>query len=154
MDAFREWALCLIISAVAGGVVCAVSPRGATDKTVRTVIGIFIVVTVCTPLARLAKADFEYTFAASYNGEDSGEKLNELILENCKTAVENALKPVAEKYSISIVRVELNVFVDDNNRINIHNIHLEVSEEDSGNISLFQMEAEKISGVPVKISID
>lgn len=154
MDAFREWALCLIIAAAAGSIVCAVSPRGATDKTVRTVVGIFVVITVCVPLTNIESADSDYIFAASHAVADSGEALNELLLENCKSAVESELKPVAEKYGITILASEMNAYVDEYNCINIHNLHLKITNGNPGIISFFQSEAERISGVPVKISID
>ncbi len=154
MDVFKEWALCLITAAAAGSVVCAISPRGSTDKTVRIVVGIFIVVTVCAPLTKLSETDSEYAFAASYDGADSGEALNELMLVNCQKAVEDELKIIAKKYGITIVAAEMNAYIDEYNCINIQSIQLEIAGENTGEISSFQSEAENISGVPVKISID
>lgn len=154
MDAFREWTLCLIVSAAAGSIVCAVAPRGATDKTVRTVVGIFVVVTVCTPLTELAQTDFDYAFASSYNGSDSGEELNELMLENCRKAIEDELEAIAQKHKIEFTEVRLDAYIDEYNCINIQNIQLGSNGANYNGISSFEDEAEKILGIPVKVSVD
>ena len=90
MDAFRQWILCIIFAAAAGTFACAVSPRGSTDKTVRAVVGIFVVSAICAPLSAF---DFEEiilpVFADSYNAETENEEIDDYIVSVCKSAVES-----------------------------------------------------------------
>ena len=152
MDVFRQWALCLIVSAAAGTFVCAVSPRGAIEKAVRTVAGIFVVVTVCMPLTRLENVSFDIpAFADSYADSDNGGLLKEHMLESCKTAVENQLEGIAEKLSLSIRNIEINAYVDEYNSIIIQDIQLEINSESPETVLRFQSEAQDVLGIPVTI---
>ena len=49
MEALRQWALCVTFSAVAGAVVYILSPKGATDKTVKTVVSLFLITAILSP---------------------------------------------------------------------------------------------------------
>lgn len=152
MDAFRQWALCLIIAAAAGTFVCAVSPRGTAEKAVRTVAGIFVVATVCTPLTQLEKSDFDIpAFADSAVVSDFGESLKEQMLESCKKEVEKQLVAVAKRCSLTVCNIEMDAYIDEYNSIIIQNIHLEINSETPEAALRFQAEAENALGVPVTI---
>ncbi len=152
MDEFRQWALCLIIAAAAGAFVCAVSPRGTSDKAVRTVAGIFVVAAVCTPLTKLEKNDFDMpVFADSAGVSDCGESLKKQLLDSCKDAVGNRIEEIARKYSLTVCDVEINAYPDEHNSIIIQDIQLEIDSEIPENISHFKSEAEEVLGVPVII---
>lgn len=152
MDIFRQWAICLIVSAAAGTFVCAVSPRGAIEKAVRTVAGIFVVVTVCMPLTRLENVSFDIpAFADSYVDSDSGDSLKEHMLESCKSAVLNQLDEIARKYSLIISNTEVNAYIDEYNSIIIQDIQLEINSESPGTVLQFQSEAQDVLGIPVTI---
>lgn len=152
MDALRQWALCLISAAAAGTFVCAITPRGAVDKAVRTVAGIFVVAAVCSPLTNLKKIDFGIpAFADSIVADDYGDALKEQMLESCKNAVEQQLLTLADSYSVTVIRIELDAYADEYNSIIIQNIHLEIDSETSESASLFRSEAENTLGVPITI---
>ncbi len=152
MDAFRQWALCLIIAAAAGTFVCAVSPRGTAEKAVRTVAGIFVVATVCTPLAQIEKNGFDIpAFADSAAVSDCGELLKEQILESCKNAVEEQLAQVAKKHLLTVCSIKINAYIDEYNSIIIQNIQLEINSEAPESVLRFQSEAQDVLGIPVTI---
>ena len=152
MDAFRQWALCLIISAAAGTFVCALSPRGAVEKAVRTVVGIFVVTVICAPLTQLQKSDFSIpVFGDSYIESDSEEALKDQMLESCKSEIENRLAELADKHSIELSKVKIDAYIDEYNSIIIQNIHLETDAESSETVTAFQTEATESLGVPVTV---
>ena len=47
LEVLRQWALSLIIASAAGTFAMVLSPRGSMDKTVRVVVGIFVVRGAC-----------------------------------------------------------------------------------------------------------
>ena len=150
MNEFRQWALCIIITAAAGTFVCAVSPRGATEKAVRTVAGIFVIVTMCTPLAVLKKTELaKNVFSDSYVISDNSEVLKRQMLEQCKNEVEEKLVSVADKHSVTVYSVEMNAYFDEYNSIIIQNIHIDVESENPVYTSDFMTEAQEILGVPI-----
>lgn len=150
MNEFRQWALCLIVTAAAGTFVCAVSPRGTTEKAVRSVVGIFVVVTVCTPLTQLEKTELaKDVFSDSYFMSDSSDDLKEQVLEQCKFSVEEQLAPVAEKHSVTVCSVAMDAYFDEYNSIIIQNIHLDIISENPESAVLFMSEAQEMLGVPI-----
>lgn len=154
MDALKQWMLCIIVAAAAGTFACAVSPRGSVEKTVRTVAGIFVVVTVCTPLSSLADAEFtEYAFAASYDVNGSDAALKEQMLESCKKAVENSLASVAKKHGVNLISIVTDVYIDENNCIIIRGIQVETRADSSDFLNAFLDDAEKNLGVPIRTVI-
>lgn len=152
MDEFRQWALCLIIAAAAGTFVCAVSPRGTSDKAVRTVAGIFVVAAVCTPLTQLEKSGIDIPAFGSAEGiSDCGESLKEYLLDSCKDAIGIRIEEIAGKHSLTVYSIKMNAYADEYNSIIIRDIQLEINSETPENISHFKSEAEEVLGVPVII---
>ncbi len=152
MDAFRQWALCLIISAAAGTFVCAVSPRGSVEKAVRTVAGIFVVAAVCTPLTKLEKNAFDIPAFVEFAAvPDYGESLEEHMTDSLKKSISKQIVDVAEKYSVAICDVFVNAYLDEYNSIIIQDIQIEINSELPGCVLQFQSEAEDVLGVPISI---
>lgn len=150
MNEFRQWVLCLIITAAAGTFVCAVSPRGTTEKAVRTVAGIFVVVTMCTPLSQLNKTELvKNVFLDSYVISDNSEALKEQMLEQCKKSIEEQLAPIARKYSVTVCQVTMDAYFDEYGSIIIQRIHLDITSENPDSAVLFISEAQAALGVPL-----
>lgn len=123
MDALKQWALCLIVSAAAGTFVMAVSPRGATDKTVRAVIGIFVVAAICSPLKDLSENDLSVNAFADYAAEKHDEaELNGYMLDSFGRKVKKSVLSVAAKHGIKINDIYIDAYIDANNCIIIHEI--------------------------------
>ncbi len=154
MDVLKQWTLCIIVAAAAGTFACAVSPRGSVEKTVRTVAGIFVIVSVCAPLSQLADAEIaEYAFAASYDSNGSDTALKEQMLESCKKAAEESLASVAKKHGVTLVSIGVDAYIDENDCIIIQDIQAEVQTENPGSLGAFPDDAEEILGVPIRIII-
>lgn len=150
MNEFRQWALCIIITAAAGTFVCAVSPRGTTEKAVRTVAGIFVIVTMCTPLAELKKTELaKNVFSDSYVISDNSEEMKKQMLEQCKNEVEEKLVSIATEHSVAVCGVEMDAYFDEYNSIIIRGIHIDIESENSVCSLNFMTEAQAILGVPI-----
>ncbi|MDR0530557.1 MAG: hypothetical protein LBG83_00620 [Oscillospiraceae bacterium] len=50
MDAIRNWALTVALSALAGGIVWLMTPKGSVQKAVRTVVAVFLLCAFLSPL--------------------------------------------------------------------------------------------------------
>lgn len=156
MDALRQWALCLIIGAAAGTFVMAISPRGSMDKTVRAVVGIFVVAAICSPLAGLADADFTLDAMADYEyeGQDSGEELQEYMLSVCRDAAEEQILSAAEDSGIRVDEIFINADIDANNCIIIHDITVTIGAEHSGKSAEFSKTLGENLGVTVTVNAE
>lgn len=155
MDAFRQWILCIIFAAAAGTFACAVSPRGSTDKTVRAVVGIFVVSAICAPLSSF---DFEEiilpAFADSYNAETENEEIDDYIIYACKSAVESEIMQSASDFGIAVESIAADVGIDDDKCIIIHDIQIKIQTNKAGSKSDFLKSIEEKLGVTVTLTAD
>ncbi len=130
MDAFRQWAVCLIIAAAAGTFAMAVSPRGSMDKTIRAVVGIFVIAAVCSPLAEMKNAEFSVAaISDSENcyGNSNTSALRKQFTDMCSDAVASSVKETAAGLGITVGSVEAEISVDSDNCIIIHNVLVKVT---------------------------
>ena len=108
MDALRQWALCLIIAAVACTFVMALSPRGAMDKTIRAVAGIFVVAAICSPLADVFESGLAADAFSLFEYSDSGdEEMKEFILDSYRSEVEKRILEVANEKNVKVIKINI-----------------------------------------------
>lgn len=156
MDFIKNTVLCLIAAAAVGTVAMVLVPRGAMDKTLRAVIGIFVVAVVCSPLSELqngnltvnAFADFEESnFNKSYS-----EYMNSALINTFRTALDYSLNEIAAELKIEIASVDTDISVDDEQCIIIHEITITVTGSELYNMEeLSRIISEKL-GLPVDVS--
>ena len=156
MDFIKNTVLCLIAAAAVGTVAMVLVPRGAMDKTLRAVIGIFVVAVVCSPLSELqngnltvnAFADFEESnFNKSYS-----EDMNSALINTFRTALDYSLNEIAAELKIEIASVDTDISVDDEQCIIIHEITITVTGSELYNMEeLSRIISEKL-GLPVDVS--
>ena len=104
MEMLKEISFCLMISAAAGTLVTVLVPKGAMDKTVKAVVGIFVVAAVCSPfygaenkvLISDAFADFEeYDF-----DELNAKEMNNALVDTFVTVLKNRIEEFAAERDI------------------------------------------------------
>lgn len=151
-DAFRQWATGLIICALGGTVISLLSPRGSMEKTLRAVIGIFVVSAVCTPLVKLKKADsFLPVFTAQTLPAVEAENLREQIEEACKSTAGKVIDEVMKSVEIGDYEAAVNVHMDENGCIIIQDIQVEVDSENIGSVAKIQALLQQKLNVTVNV---
>ena len=151
MDALRQWDVSLIICGIGATVISLLSPRGTMEKTLRAVIGIFIVTTVCAPLANLKKAE-DILPAFSFEGEAYySDSLEEQMLAACKNTVGEVVENVAEEMGIAEYDVNTNIQIDEEYCIIIQDIHIVVYGCDSAVAADFEAVLQNKLGVSVAV---
>ena len=114
MDFLRQWAIGLIICGIGATVISLLSPRGTMEKTLRAVIGIFIVSAVCMPLQKLKNAD-EVLPAFSFDGEAYfNQNLEKQMLEACRETVGKVIDKTAKDMNIAEYDVDADIQMDAN----------------------------------------
>lgn len=130
MDAIKSWAVSVIISALAGTVVSLLMPKGSMEKTMRAVIGVFMVSAVCLPLAQSDIAEeAEAVFSASDYGENRADSMEEYLVSEYENTVKEAVESAAEESVISDYEVFADISCNDSGCIIIHKITVEIGEE-------------------------
>ncbi len=152
MDALKQWALCLIIGAAAATLVVSVSPRGSVDKTVRAVVGIFVVAAICAPLAKLAETDFSADAFVSYDFSEYGaEDMNGYVLDLYKSELEKSILSTADDYGVSVEKIFISMDIDAEGCIIIHKIDTVISESELLNKAEFSRLISQKTGFDITV---
>ena len=155
MDALRQWALCLIIGATAGTFVMAISPRGSMDKTVRAVVGIFVVAAICSPLAELLKTDFTADAFADYDyALQSEEDMYGYMLEAYRREVENRILSAADEQGTEISEIFISADIDADNCIIIQDITVTLTPEYLAQTADFSAYLSQLLGMGVTVNAE
>lgn len=126
MNSFKQWAICLVIGAVAGTLVMVMSPRGSMDKTVRAIIGIFIVAVIGMPFADMLKSGYTAESFAVYDYNDVREDMRDFMLDSFCESVKKELETVSSGFGVPLDKIFIEADIDANNCINIHKITAEI----------------------------
>lgn len=151
MDSFKQWALCLIVGAAAGTLVIALSPRGSMDKTVRAVIGIFVVAVISAPFADMLKNSGTAEVFAAYDYSDGIENMSGFMLESFCESVKNELKKSASAIGIPLKEIYIEADIDTNNCIIIHKISVEIEPEFADKAKELSSALSEIAGAYVTV---
>ena len=156
MEMLKEMSFCLMISAAAGTLVTVLVPKGAMDKTVKAVVGIFVVAAVCSPfygaenkvLISDAFADFEeYDF-----DELDAKEMNNALVDTFVTVLKNRIEEFASERDIRVSSLDADLYVDEENCINIHKITVTIEKYENVNLEELSREISDELGVPVDVT--
>ncbi len=131
MDFLKDSALCLIAAAAVGTLATVIVPRGSMDKTLRAVIGIFVVAVICLPIAEMSETEHvSETFANSFevsSDEIYSEDMQEQMLGIFESTIISSIKETASELNVNVVSINPEISVDENYCINIHKITVTIS---------------------------
>lgn len=151
MDSIRQWALCLVFSAAAGTLVTVISPRGSMEKTLRAVVGVFIVAAICTPLTKLSADGLTLSAFAFAEESAENEQLNEFILDEYKAETEKTILAVAKKRGITVGYIAVEMNINSDGCIIIHRITATVKEIPQKEKEEFTRELSDALGAEVEV---
>ncbi len=147
----------MIAAAVAGTFAMIVSPRGSMDKTIRAVVGIFVVAAIFSPLTELKKDGngfFEKEAFAFEEENEADEKLGDYLLTACKNAVNKEIEKAADELNIPFYQSEIDAYVDDENCIIIQNITIYIPAEHIDKAVKLSDRASERIGAPVTVNAE
>lgn len=125
------------------------TPRGATDKTVKAVASIFVISVIFTPFARMEIDIPSLEAEADYGGEVNGD-LNEAVLDVCRNAVENALTKRAADLNVTLEGICINADINTDGCIIIQGVSVTVSGG-GWNLQMLSEELSEAAGAQVTV---
>lgn len=126
MDMLRQWLISLVFAAMAGTLISVVSPKGSGEKALKTVIGIFIIAAICSPLTELESSDFSLPVFAQNDSAYIDEDMNDYLAHALEKEVGSRLSDCAEQLNIEIEDVVIKAETDDNGCIIIHEVLIKI----------------------------
>lgn len=152
MAVLKSWALCVIISALAGTVISLLMPKGSMEKTMRAVVGVFMVSSVCLPLVRLnVTEEIEAVFSASDFGENYAENMGDYVVSEYENTIKEAVESAALESGVSDYEIVADVSSDKNGCIIIHEITVKTEDENVESIAALERLLKEKFGFPVSV---
>ena len=154
MDFVKQWALTLIATAAFSTLVVFLTPSGNAEKTIKAVVGIFVIVSVCSPLAD-AVFEPENLFSFSFEQADAefGESVADSYSELLEESLHSQIDSVAQEFGVTLNSVEAEISADESGCIIIHNITVNAGGNDGSGAERFKEYLEKLLGLPVEVSL-
>ena len=150
MEGLKQWLISLIFSAAAGALITVISPKGSNDKTLKTVVGIFIISSIFLPLTKMNLSDFSFPAFANELKIEQGEE-GDFVVEMLEEELYKTVSETAEEFNCKISGVEIDAGYDEDNCIIIQEIAVYYTSGETENIQMAAAETEKRLGVPVRV---
>ncbi len=129
MDEIKQWAFCLIISAASATVLQLLSPRGSAERTLKTVIGVFLISAVCMPFLKAKKTDVGAVTAFNfYDFELNDIECSDIYVQSAESVIAYQVECAAEECGIESYFIESDIAFDEQGCIIIHKIEVSVDE--------------------------
>lgn len=150
MEELKQWLISIVFASAAGALITVVSPKGTNDKTLKTVVGIFIIASVFLPLSKMNKADFSLSAFASGYVIEQGEN-EDFVFEMLEEELLETISGTTESFDCGIKSIEVDAEYDEEKCIIIHKITVYFTHGEAENIMKAAVETEKLLGVPTEV---
>lgn len=157
MEAIRQWALCITLSAIAGAVIYILSPKGATEKAVKTVVSLFIITAILSPFisGKGIKLNLKLSQTPSYsvNANQLQEKINEQLKSRAEEEIEKKIETILKKSGIEGGQIAISTDIDKEGSISIKETRLIIPKKYSAYLAKIKGEIKDTTGLDAEIEI-
>lgn len=152
MDSIKQWALGITVSAVIGGIVLVLTPRGSTEKSVRTAVALVLLCAMLTPF--MSGVDFTEIFS----GIEKSDKIDTAHIESqitqqTEAAVKEKITEILKENGILSARVNIDISMSDNRELMIEKAEISADRKYSDSFSSAQEEIKNQLGIAVEIGV-
>ncbi len=130
MDFIKQWALGLVAAAVAGTAVLLLTPKGVTEKQVKTAVSLFLLVAFIYPFV----SDVDFTEVFSFNGIKTAEfdenGTSKILEKSLESEMEMKFEKHLREKGINFRDINIDITVKENNEISVDRIVV-TSEDDN-----------------------
>lgn len=150
MDGIKQWVLSIAISAVVGAIILMLSPGGATDRSVKTAVSLFLMASLMSPFIK--NVDFSLPEIEVYEQSDEVKQsdLNQVVTDEFKAAVEKKIGEILTQCGINEGQVNIDITVD-GEEMKIEKA--EILARGGGDFQQAQKRIESELGIRVKIGV-
>ncbi len=151
MDFIKSWTLTIVTAAVIGSIIVTLTPSGETEKTVRTVVSLFLLVSFFLPFIKennvgLLTQGNQPLFETAPEFDS-----NELMSDMMKNEVTRLVAEVLDSHSVQYTEINVDISVSDN-EIKADKITV-VTQEKIKNTDILIKEIEEKTGLIVGIEV-
>ena len=113
MQAVKEWAVGMCAAAIAGAVVKVLTPSGSLEKSVKTVVAVFLLCAMILPFCGSKTASQRYISTDFDEAELTEQALNNEISRQTAQYLKNSIEKILDKNGISYGDVVIDMELKD-----------------------------------------
>ncbi len=103
----KQWLISLVFACVAGALVSIISPQGNAEKTLKTVVGIFIIAAICAPLSELDNNGLSLPAFSPENYEQDENDLNDYVVKSFESEIEKRISEIIREHNLSVDEIKV-----------------------------------------------
>lgn len=149
MEVIKQWSLTLIAAAAVSTLILFIAPSGNAEKSVKAVVGIFVVAAVCSPLAGVLSGEEKPVFSFESDYAVDAVAVDEIYKEQIEKEIKSQVEQAAAEFGAEIISCEAEVSSDESGCIIIHKIVVDVDWENAADSDEFIRYIENRLGVAV-----
>ncbi len=158
MESIKEAVAALAVSCAVGGILWLAVPSGNMEKTVRTVVGLFICCVAITPFLNAESVDIYDSFADISFGESvENEELSSLVSSQYERALNDEVTRIVdgalEGLGVQTHSISVAAAVQKSGCININSVCIFLEDEYSLLSDAVKNAVEQKTGIPVEVKI-
>ncbi|MBR1811020.1 MAG: hypothetical protein IJ766_05140 [Clostridia bacterium] len=147
MDYIKSWALDMCYAAMGCALLSFLLPKGNVKKTASTLLGVFMILVMFTPLAKLVKNKDFAPRAESFSFTQY-DNVSDAALAAAQTAAESSLRGLLEAGGYPVGDISVDCNIADNGVININGAQIEAPDAQGAAIKAY---LEEQTGMEIEI---
>lgn len=156
MDTIRQWMLCLLVSAIVGTMVFLLSPKGAVQKALRTVIALFVLLSIFLPFAQLDLNSVSLEMQEE-PGSRQAQQLEGAVYEQIHASttalVEQLTQEVLDARGVQWGQIVVNTDIREDNSILMAQVEVQLLQPNTEIAQILKTELEEETGMPVEVVV-
>ncbi|MBP9989512.1 MAG: hypothetical protein KBT46_08440 [Ruminococcus sp.] len=152
MDTVKQWTIGIAVSAVVGTVILFLTPKGATEKTVRTCVALVLLCAVMTPF--MSGIDFDSIFIKTKNPEkiDTAE-IESHLAQQTKIALKEKIEEILDNNGIISAKINIDISMNENREMRVEKFEIFADEKYKNNFKKAEDEIKSLTGIDVNIGV-
>lgn len=153
MDSIRLWITGISSAAIIGAIVLALAPSGGAEKTVKTMVSVFLVSSIILPISKDKNWSFETDLFAEESGTEAEGSITAAITEQMKTKLATSVKNILLKEGIQVSSVGIDITTR-GDEMSVEKITVALKKESSQRVSEAAQLLEAQLGVKADVGIE
>lgn len=127
MQHMREWIICLTLCSFGCSIVYTLVPRGAMEKSMKTVISLFLISALAAPLSQLVKNGVQFDVPQPEYTFGYAEQVNSTLISAAESAVKQVIVEAIPELSQSETFIDVSAAADSENEVFIEYVRIRLN---------------------------
>ena len=132
MDIIRSWVTGVTAAAIIGAIVLALTPGGAVEKSVKTVVSVFLISSMILPLVKAENVNLDFKIDEGQTVTQNEEIVNSLV-EHFKEKLELSINETLNNSGIQVSQISIDINTN-GDEISVEKIKIVLKKESADEV--------------------